>query len=509
MAISSQDGDPAVHGQFNHLRSATSSYRLNQIESIRANGVGDLVALPQLIVCGDQSTGKSSVLEGITGIPFPRQEGLCTRFPTEIILRHSEIETTTMVATVRPYVSRSKKVRQTLCAYQEEIQDISELPRVIQDVSKLMDLRDGTGDSKGKAFSSDSLRIEVTGPIGLHLSIVDLPGLISVPGEEQSEEDVAVVVEMVTAYVRSSRTIILAVLQAGNDMANQMIIKIAKRYDPEGQRTVGIITKPDLINHEAIPIMARIFENKGTIKLKLGFYLLKNPVHSPGQTSVSLGERSRLELEYFSTHPWSSENLDLDRVGVEKLRSRLQTLLDVHIEKELPKVRADIKKILDATKSELKSLGTSRPTVAHVRSFLTTLSMRFFSLAQAALEGNYHTVDYKFFMEEDKTRLRAQIQNLNTLFAASIRKEGNRAPPFLFPDEDEQDEDAEEEMTDEADAEEDEATVGKDKVQKRAHKKAVMRWIKQVIRSLMDSRLTTDFEDIGSQTHAWKGTTWQ
>ncbi|KAH8743124.1 hypothetical protein F5883DRAFT_357059, partial [Diaporthe sp. PMI_573] len=57
------------------------------IERVRANGVGDLVALPQLAVCGDQSTGKSSVLEAITGFPFPRQEGLCTRFPTEIILR--------------------------------------------------------------------------------------------------------------------------------------------------------------------------------------------------------------------------------------------------------------------------------------------------------------------------------------------------------------------------------------------------------------------------------------
>ncbi|KEY75182.1 hypothetical protein S7711_01625 [Stachybotrys chartarum IBT 7711] len=336
MTISSQDGDPAVNGQFNHLRSATSSYWLNQIEKIRANGVGDLVALPQLIVCGDQSTGKSSVLEGITGIPFPRQEGLSTRFSTEIILRHSEIETTTIVAKVRPHVSRSKKARQVLCAYREDIRDISELPRVVQDVSKLIDLRDGTKDSKGKAFSSDSLRIEVTGPIGLHLSIVDLPGLISVPGEEQSEEDIAVVAKTVKAYVKRSRTIILAVLQAGNDMANQMIIKIAKHYDPEGQRTVGIITKPDLINHEAIPIMTRIFQNKGTIKLKLGFYLVKDP-----------------------------------------------------------------------------------------------------------------------------------IQTLNTMFTVTIRKAGNHAPPFVLPDEGENDEDAYEELTDEADAEEDEATVGSDKDQKR------------------------------------------
>lgn len=70
------------------LQSPRTSERLNIIDRVRANGVGDHVALPQLVVCGDQSSGKSSVLEGISGIPFPRQDGLCTRFATEIILRH-------------------------------------------------------------------------------------------------------------------------------------------------------------------------------------------------------------------------------------------------------------------------------------------------------------------------------------------------------------------------------------------------------------------------------------
>jgi hypothetical protein len=61
------------------LRSAKSTHRLNQIARIRANGVGDHISLPQLVVCGYQSAGKSSVLEGITGIPFPRQDGVCTK----------------------------------------------------------------------------------------------------------------------------------------------------------------------------------------------------------------------------------------------------------------------------------------------------------------------------------------------------------------------------------------------------------------------------------------------
>lgn len=66
------------------LRSSKSVLRLEQIASLRARGIGDNIDLPQLVVCGDQSAGKSSVLEGLTGIPFPRDDGVCTKFPTEV-----------------------------------------------------------------------------------------------------------------------------------------------------------------------------------------------------------------------------------------------------------------------------------------------------------------------------------------------------------------------------------------------------------------------------------------
>jgi hypothetical protein len=70
------------------LRSVKSTHKPNQINSVWATGISDHILLPQLVVCGDQSSGKSSVLEGITGIPFPRQDGVCTRFPIDVILCH-------------------------------------------------------------------------------------------------------------------------------------------------------------------------------------------------------------------------------------------------------------------------------------------------------------------------------------------------------------------------------------------------------------------------------------
>ena len=204
-----------------HLRTPTSSFRLNQIESIRSHGVGDLVALPQLAVFGDQSVGKSSVLERVTGIPFPRQEGLCTRFPSEITIRNSlEAKSTQIIATIRPHASRSTKEQEALSDYRKVLVDMSELPFVIQEVSRLMGIRGYIEGDDGCAFAPDALRIEITGPTGLHLSVVDLPGLISVATEEQSEDDIDAVHRMITSYLESSRTIILAVVQAGNDMAN-------------------------------------------------------------------------------------------------------------------------------------------------------------------------------------------------------------------------------------------------------------------------------------------------
>ncbi|KAF9876541.1 dynamin [Colletotrichum karsti] len=405
------------------LRSQRSSHRLNQIEKIRANGIGDLVDLPQLVVCGDQSAGKSSVLEGITGIPFPRQEGLCTRFPTEIILRHSTAPLKA-TATIRPHSSRSGVGSQILRGYRREMkEDLSDLPVAIEEVSKLMGIRGFTDSEDDPAFASDALRIEVTGPTGLQLSVVDLPGLISVANEEQSEADVEAVYAMVRSYLSSSRTIILAVVQASNDAANQGIIKIAREYDKDGQRTVGIITKPDLINVGAEAKLAKIAKNKDSIKLKLGFFLLKNPSPSEVKTGKS---RAELETIFFSSPAWKEQNLDMSRVGVDNLKIFLQELLDGHLDRELPKVRDEIRRVLATTEEELKAMGPERRSLSDIRSFMTNLSMRYYQLAQAALDGNYHHSDGEFFGGGNGNRLRSHIHQQNSDFAKAIRERGHK-----------------------------------------------------------------------------------
>ncbi|KAH9427484.1 hypothetical protein MCOR02_012115 [Pyricularia oryzae] len=406
------------------LNSSRSTERINQIDQVRAYGIGDVVFLPQLVVCGDQSAGKSSVLESVTNIPFPRKSGLCTRFPTEIILRHN-FTATRIMATIHPHASRPEEKRDALLQYRRVLADISELPDVIEQVSALMEIRGYADHSLGNAFAFDVLRIEFVGQTNLNLTIVDLPGLISVANEEQTEEDIQLVKDMVKGYVQSSRTIVLAVVQATNDIANQVIIQLARQYDPEGQRTVGIITKADLINEGSEASLAQLANNQANIKLNLGFFLLKNPKPSEIEEGIKPEQRLQRELRFFSEPVWK-QHLDMSRIGAENLKLFLQDLLDAHIEKEMPQVVEDIRKVLRTTEESLTRFGQARPTVGHIRIFLTQVSTSFAQLVQAALDGNYHGPYYEFFDHVEDSRLRAVVHKINGKFATDIRTHGKK-----------------------------------------------------------------------------------
>ncbi|KYG40913.1 hypothetical protein M433DRAFT_159716 [Acidomyces richmondensis BFW] len=409
------------------LHSMRSSQRLEEIAGLRARGIGEHISLPQLVVCGDQSTGKSSVLEGITGLPFPRKDGVCTRFATEIMLTHTEEEIHAL-AEIIPSPLRSEEAKMELIAYKREISDFNELPEIIAEAGAMMGVR-GFGESNvGPSFTQDVLRIKVSGSIGLHLTVVDLPGLIAVPSDDQTEADVQAVHDLVDTYVQNTRTIILAVVQATNDIANQGIIRKSKKFDRRGERTIGVITKPDLLNAGTENRIAALAKNQDTTRLKLGFFLLKNPSPSDLAGGYCHLEREQHEKQYFAASPWKELELDVDRTGIVPLRTYLQRLLDQHIERELPKVRKEINQLIKRTEVDLADLGDARPTPAHLRIYLSRIAMHFHRLTTAALHGDYHGVDAAFFQRRkdsfDYVRLRAMVHNVNTAFSNELRNSG-------------------------------------------------------------------------------------
>ena len=172
-----------------------------------------------------------------------------------------------------------------MTSFERQLTGFDDLPRVIEEASVLMGIRNSTNPNlNSPAFTVDVLRLEVIGNTDLHLTMVDLPGLISL---SENLEDMQTVEHLVDSYLESSRTIILAVVPASNDIDTQGIIQRARRFDKAGVRTVGIITKPDLINKGTESRIAGLAKNLDHVKLKLGFFLLKNP--SPLDISKGLG----------------------------------------------------------------------------------------------------------------------------------------------------------------------------------------------------------------------------
>ena len=120
----------------------------------------------------------------------------------------------------------------------------------------------------------------------------------------------------------------------------------------------------------------------------------------------------------------------MDRVGILSLRSYLQSLLNQHIERELPKVREEVKLLMKKTELAIEALGEERPTTGHLRMFLSRLAMRFHGLITSALNGTHHEMDSVFFSGHDNdkhsTRLRAVVHLLNTNFSDHMRQNGQK-----------------------------------------------------------------------------------
>lgn len=274
------------------------------------------------------------------------------------------------------------------------------------------------------AFSRDVLSIEISGPERPQLTVVDLPGLTHTENKSQSLEDVELVSELVYKYMSDPRTIVLAIVTAKNDYANQIVLKRAKEVDPGGVRTLGIITKPDTLpeGSDSEDDFFSLAKNED-IFFELGWHVLRNRAYEErDSTSV---ERNRAETLFFEKGVW--RNLPRECVGISTLRSHLSALLLTRIKKELPRVYKEISNGLKDCKNQLSKLGQCRSTVYEQRVFLSKISEAFGRLCKAATDGIY---EEEFFGDVTTTegrlkRLRAVIQRFNISFANQIQERGH------------------------------------------------------------------------------------
>lgn len=201
----------------------------------------------------------------LSGIPFPTSEGLCTRFATELILRHGE--TTHISVHINPAAGRTDKEKAQLAAISLKATDRRDVGNIIESAKGAMGLvREGA-----KIFTTDVLRIELSSPDQPNLTIVDLPGLFGASDKNQSDEDLKLVQDLVTGYMKQRRSVILAVVAADNAFANQPVTNFAREIDPQGLRTLVLIIKPDKIDKgsENEEYYVELAQNQN-VKLTLG-----------------------------------------------------------------------------------------------------------------------------------------------------------------------------------------------------------------------------------------------
>ncbi|KLO96639.1 Uncharacterized protein LW93_13738 [Fusarium fujikuroi] len=330
------------------------------IDALQSFGAGDL-SIPQLIIVGGQSSGKSSLLQSLTGIPFPVDSGCCTRFPTRIVSRRTEPDSDdSFRITIDPAEvdvpgldPASDNIKNYECS--GKILTKERFAKVIDEISsEFMGLRTGLGEDR-KNFVAEVLKIELSGPHRSYFSILDLPGTFQ-NASAVNETDQAKVEAMVKEYMN---------------------------------------------NEDNIVILGR---------LTGGWFLVRNRADKdPDSFDLSAAEK-----KLFSKSPWNS--VSQSRLGSTAAKSYLGTLLSSKIRDCFPTLRSTIQHNLEERLYEKAMLGEPRTSHAARQQFVVATVRKYEEMAQTAL-------DRPGFLDHSM-ELRREVSRLNAEFDKFMRARG-------------------------------------------------------------------------------------
>uniref|UniRef100_UPI00358EF57D dynamin-1-like isoform X3 n=1 Tax=Myxine glutinosa TaxID=7769 RepID=UPI00358EF57D len=293
--------------------------------------------LPQIAVVGGQSAGKSSVLENFVGKDFlPRGSGIVTRRPLVLQLINCKTE-----------------YAEFLHCKGKKFTDFDEVCKEIESETDR-----ATGSNKG--ISPIPINLRVYSPHVLNLTLVDLPGMTKVPVGDQPQDIEYQIREMVLQFVAKDNCLILAVSPANADLANSDALKIAKEVDPQGQRTIGVITKLDLMDEGTDA--KDILENK-LLPLRRGYIGVVNRSQKDIEGRKDIAAALSAERKFFLSHP--AYRHVADRMGTPFLQKALNQQLTNHIRDTLPALRNKLQSqslLLEKEVEEYKNFRPDDPT---------------------------------------------------------------------------------------------------------------------------------------------------
>ncbi|XP_077373429.1 dynamin-1-like protein isoform X4 [Festucalex cinctus] len=315
---------------------------INKLQDVFNTVGADIIQLPQIVVVGTQSSGKSSVLESLVGRDvLPRGTGIVTRRPLIFQLVHIDSEDRRktneengidgeewgkFLHTKNKIYTNFEEIRQEIEAETERISGIN------------------------KGISDEPIHLKVFSPNVVNLTLVDLPGITKVPVGDQPKDIEIQIRELIVKYISNPNSIILAVTAANTDMATSEALKVAREVDPDGRRTLAVVTKLDLMDAgtDAMDIlMGRV------IPVKLGIIGVVNRSQLDINQKKSVADAIRDEYAFLQKKYPSLAN----RSGTKYLARTLNRLLMHHIRDCLPELKTRINVLAAQYQSLLNSYG--------------------------------------------------------------------------------------------------------------------------------------------------------
>ena len=370
---------------------------INLIDQLRDCGVNEYIKLPRICSLGTQSSGKSSVLESIVGLDFlPRGDGVVTRRPLELRLCHINSGEPWAIFEERKGTKFTDfiKVRETIEALTDEI------------------------CNKNKNIIDKPIVLNVYSQTCPDLTLVDLPGVTRVPIGDQPKNIEQITKDMARRYAEDPLTIILCVIAANSDIATSDGLMLAKEIDTTGSRTIGVLTKLDIM--DAGTDARRVLLNE-EIPLKLGYVGVKNRSKQDLVNKLSMAETSRKEKEFFKSHP-AYKNLPAGHLGTDVLINKLTKIYFKIIRENLPRIIKAINDRVKTAEEELHSLGQPMPTDdAGKMSLLWNMINEYCDIFRNVLQGRCNNKRLSFLENEGGYKIKILYKKLLEKFTGDYK----------------------------------------------------------------------------------------
>jgi interferon-induced GTP-binding protein Mx1 len=347
---------------------------IDLVDNLRSSGVDQDVSLPSVVVIGDQSTGKSSVLEAISGVQLPRGAGIVTRCALELRLKKMRGKTADgrWQGRLRYFTPEGPQEK-----------NLESPDEVEASVIEAQNALAGTG----KGVSEDGkIELEVSSPNVPDLTLIDLPGITRVPAPGQPQNIGDQIKHLIKKHIVKGETIILCVIPCTSDITTTEALVFAQEADPEGARTLGVLTRADQTGCGEEKSIIDIVEQRSDVQLKQGFTVVKCRSQKDIEENMSLENALAAEEKFFRDHE-VFQRLDPSKVGIEQLSRKLTRQLVDHIQSCLPNLLKDVQKALEHTKDSLDRLG--EPVPENKTKFLTELLLTYCKALNALAKGEH------------------------------------------------------------------------------------------------------------------------